>query len=103
MQGDKILMLFLKESKNVFVYRNIMICDKIKLKLEQGHMIRLPNTAWKDSYINYIDLVCLVGLYGKSNIVDYLMPNLLYTYTSNTYDLGSLGFMAYQPLLGIKY
>ena len=29
----------------------------------------------------------------------YLMPNPLYIYTSNTYDLAWFGFMAYQPLL----
>ena len=31
-------------------------------------------------------------------IVGYLMPNPLYTYILNIYDLVSLGFMAYQPL-----
>ena len=40
----------------------------------------------------------LVWLYGISNIVGYLMPNPLYTYISNIYDVISLGFMAYQPL-----
>ena len=39
-----------------------------------------------------------VGFYGISTIVDYLMPNPLYTYISNIYDLVWLGFMAYQPL-----
>ena len=41
----------------------------------------------------------LVGIYGISTIVGYLMPNPLYTYISNIYDLVGLGFMAYQPLL----
>ena len=40
----------------------------------------------------------LVGFYGISTIVGYLMPNPLYTYILNIYDLGWLGFMAYQPL-----
>ena len=31
-------------------------------------------------------------------IVGYLMPNSLYTYILNIYDLVWLGFMAYQPL-----
>ena len=31
-------------------------------------------------------------------IVVYLMPNPLYTYISNIYDLLWLDFMAYQPL-----
>ena len=36
--------------------------------------------------------------YGISTIVSYLMPNLLYTYILNIYDLVWFGFMAYQPL-----
>ena len=40
----------------------------------------------------------LVGFYGISTIVGYLMPNLLHTYILNIYDLVWLGFMAYQPL-----
>ena len=36
-------------------------------------------------YIEYIWLG-LVGFYGLSNIVGYLMPNPLYTYISNIYD-----------------
>ena len=40
----------------------------------------------------------LVGFYGISTIVGYLMPNPLYTYILNIYDLVGLGFMAYQPL-----
>ena len=38
----------------------------------------------------------LVGFYGISTIVGYLMPNPLYTYILNIYDLVLLGFMAYQ-------
>ena len=48
-------------------------------------------------YIKYI-LFGLVGFYGISTIVGYLMPNSLYTYILNIYDLVGLGFMAYQPL-----
>ena len=40
----------------------------------------------------------LVGFYGISTIVGYLMPNPLYTYILNIYDLVWLGFMAYGPL-----
>ena len=40
----------------------------------------------------------LVGFYGISTNVGYLMPNPLYTYILNIYDLVWLGFMAYQPL-----
>ena len=48
-------------------------------------------------YIKYIGFGW-VGFYGISTIVGYLMPNPLYTYISNIYDLVWLGFMAYQPL-----
>ena len=40
----------------------------------------------------------LVGFYGISLIVGYLMPNPIYTYVLYIYDLAWLGFMAYQPL-----
>ena len=40
----------------------------------------------------------LVWFYGISAIVGYLMPNPLYSYILNIYDLVWLGFMAYQPL-----
>ena len=48
-------------------------------------------------YIKYIGFD-LVGFYGISTIVGYLMPNPLYTNILNIYDLVGLGFMAYQPL-----
>ena len=38
------------------------------------------------------------GFYDTSTIADYLMPNPLYTYILNIYDLFWLGFMAYKPL-----
>ena len=47
-------------------------------------------------YIKYIGFG-LVGFNGISTIVGYFMPNPLYTYISNIYDLVWLGFMAYQP------
>ena len=40
----------------------------------------------------------LVWFDGISTIEGYLMPNPLYTYILNRYDLVWLGFMAYQPL-----
>ena len=48
-------------------------------------------------YIKYIGFG-LAGFYGISILVGYLMPNSLYTYISNIYDLVGLGFMAYQSL-----
>ena len=47
-------------------------------------------------YIKYI-WFNLVWFYGISTIVSYLMPNPLYTYILNIYDLIWFGFMAYQP------
>ena len=40
----------------------------------------------------------LMGFYGISTIVGYLMPNPLYKYILNIYDLVWFSFMAYQPL-----
>ena len=42
--------------------------------------------------------ISLICFYGTSTIVGYLMPNPLYTYILNIYNLVWLGFMAYQPL-----
>ena len=39
----------------------------------------------------------LVWFYDMSNIVGYFMPNPLYIYILNIYDLVGLNFMAYQP------
>ena len=56
----------------------------------------MPNTLY--TYISNIYDLLLVGFYGISTIVGYLMPNPLYTHTLNIYDLVVLGFMAYQTL-----
>ena len=48
-------------------------------------------------YIKYIGFG-LVWFYGISTLIGYLMPNPLYTYSLNIYELVWLGFMAYQPL-----
>ena len=46
-------------------------------------------------YIEYIwfDLIWLVEIFGISTFVSYLMPNPVYTYILNIYDLVRLGFM----------
>ena len=49
-------------------------------------------------FIKYMIWFGLVGFYGISTIVGYLMSNPLYTYSSNIYNLVWLGFMAYQLL-----
>ena len=54
---------------------------------------------WKsDKLRGYYD-VCfvLVEFYGMSTILGYSMPNHLYKYILNIYDLIWLDFMAYQP------
>ena len=43
-------------------------------------------------------MLVFVGFYGISTIVGYLMPNPLYKYILNIYDLVWFGFMAYQPV-----
>ena len=45
----------------------------------------MPYTLY--SYISNINDFGLVGFYGISTIVGYLMPNHLYTYILNVYDL----------------
>ena len=55
----------------------------------------MPNAFY--TYIKYIGFG-LVGFYGIPTIVGYLMPNPLYAYILNIYDLVWLGFMEYQPL-----
>ena len=40
------------------------------------------------------------GFYGISTIVGYLMPNYLYTYTSNIYDLVWLVFYGISTIVG---
>ena len=54
----------------------------------------------KSCFYIYIKYICfdLVGFYGISTIVGYLMPNPVFTYILNIYVLIWLGFMAYQPL-----
>ena len=45
-----------------------------------------------------LNIYDLVGFYGISTIVGYIMPNNLYTYILDICDLIWLGVMAYQPL-----
>ena len=40
----------------------------------------------------------LIWFYGISPVVGYLMPNPLYSYILNMYDLVWLDFIVYQPL-----
>ena len=56
----------------------------------------------KDDRLNYLvstlEGLVLVWFYSISTIIGYLMPNPLYTYILDLYNLVWLGFMAYQPL-----
>ena len=42
--------------------------------------------------------IYVFGFYGIPTIVGYLMPNRIYTYILDIYDLVWLDFMVYQPL-----
>ena len=77
-----------KCKRNIFV--GLILCYINHCRLFNG----------KSSLYIYIKCIWfgLIGFYGISTIVGYLMPNPLYTYISNIYDLFCLGFMAYQPL-----
>ena len=55
----------------------------------------MPNPPY--TYISNIWFV-LVGSYGKSTLVGYLITNPPYTYILSIYDLVGFDFMAYQPL-----
>ena len=59
-----------------------------------GYSIPNPHT-----YI--LDIYDFAGFYDISTIVNYLIPDPLYTYILNIHDLIWLGFMAYQLLLVI--
>ena len=50
------------------------------------------------TYIKYI-WFCLVGFYGISTIGGYVMPKPLYTYILNSHDLDCFGFMVYEGRL----
>ena len=64
------------------------------MKININHM----NRYYKWTCIKFQTKYGLVLFYGISTIIGYLMPNPLYTYILDIYDLVSLGFMAYQPL-----
>ena len=80
---------------------------KINRMEENGEHIRRKEIKWIRTEENstenkttqqWFERKNLVGFYGISTIVGYLMPNLLYTCILNIYDLVGLGLMAYQPL-----
>ena len=64
-----------KESKKKNDNENIQRKEKILENISKSRNIR------------YRDGEGLIGFYGISTIVGYLMPNPFYTYTINTYDL----------------
>ena len=63
-------------------------------------LFKAKSTSYIYIYIKYIGFD-LVGFYGISTIVGYLMPNPLHIYRLDIYDLVLLRFMAYQPLFVI--
>ena len=82
---------------SLYIYIKYMICFGWVL----WHINRCRIFNAKSSlyiYIRYIRFV-LVGFYGISTNIGYLMPNPLYTNILNIYDLVWLGFMTNQPLV----
>ena len=65
-----------------------------------GLLVKLANHyTTRGALLSYpMNFVWFGYINGISTIVGYSMPNPLYTYISNIYDLALLGFMAYQPL-----
>ena len=59
----------------------------------QTHTFRKVWTAWSSWF-----WFGWVGFYDILKVVGHLMPNWLYTYILNIYDLVWLGFRTYQPL-----
>ena len=47
-----------------------------------------------------IDRICLVGFYGISTVVGYLMPNPPYTYILNIYNFGLFGSYCISIIVG---
>ena len=82
----------------IYIYIYIYIYDLVWYSLWHINHCRLSNA--KSSLYIYIKYIWfgLVWFYGISTIVGYLMPNPLYTYILNIYDLVWYDFMAYQPL-----
>ena len=62
------------------------------------------NFSWEKKRCTYLwtilyTIIDLVSFFkGLSTIVGYLMPDPVYTYILNIYDLVWMGFMPYQPL-----
>ena len=56
-----------------------LICHKIK-----ANQTEVPFTNFENEFL--LIQFDLVGFYGISTIVGYLMPNPVYTYISNIYD-----------------
>ena len=94
------LALWLKKGFSVVIIRvkawNTFLSSKLKLKLVGK--IWLSSVNGKSVFEDNSYLVGLVGFYGISTIVGYLMPNPLYTYILDIYNLVWFGFMAYQTL-----
>ena len=74
--------------KNEITHKTKVLQTLIILLTMYSYLIQIINAQQYDFFWFY----CI------SNIVDYLMPNPLYTYILNIYDLVWLGFMAYKPL-----
>ena len=68
------------------------------LSLLEKHILWDSQRWWLKTWFIESVIFGLVGFYGISTLVGYLMPSHVYIYILNIYDLACLGFMAYQPL-----
>ena len=77
------------------IYTYILNIYEIKFGCVLWHINHCTSLKAKSSFYIYIKYIWigLVGIYGISTMVGYLMPNPLYTYILNIYDLVGLGLM----------
>ena len=70
----------------------------VRFQLTNNNQIKKLNSIIQTIDETLRGTTTLVWFYGISTIVGYLMPNSLYTYILDIYDLVWFGFMVYQPL-----
>ena len=79
-------------------------CDFLFMVSKKNYKKNNSGKTIKYSIIQYFNFTCknewfgLVRFIGISTFVGYWMPNPLYTYILDIFDLVGLGLLAYQPL-----
>ena len=78
---------------------DITVCkNTITQKFKYKCIMKIPKCYLIPNSLYYIRYKWFGWVYSISTFVGYLMPNPLYTYILDIYDLLWLGFMASQPL-----